>query len=105
MLRLLMENFNNPVCKTYREKALVILRPAKEVKTDKLPIWKRDKIWNRGEKDGSVVGIADVATSGEDDVWKTITATVKSIKGIHDLYIVFKGEKDLFNFDWWQFKE
>ncbi|MDP4271717.1 MAG: carbohydrate-binding protein, partial [Bacteroidota bacterium] len=46
-----------------------------------------------------------VATSGEGDVWKTITAKVKSIKGVHDLYFVFKGEKDLFNFDWWKFKE
>lgn len=57
------------------------------------------------KKDGPVVGIADVATSGEGDVWKTITAKVKSIKGVHDLYFIFKGEKDLFNFDWWQFKE
>jgi len=28
-----MESFNNPVCKMYRGQALVILRPAKEVKT------------------------------------------------------------------------
>lgn len=123
------------------------------VNTDKLPIWERDNIWNRGKKlgdimfvtsihngdyvevqgvnfskgcssvdlrvaslyggkveirtdkkDGPVLGVVDVATSGEGDIWKTITAKVKSIKGVHDLYFVFKGEKDLFNFDWWQLK-
>lgn len=124
------------------------------VKTDKVPIWERDNIWNRGnkigetifvtsihngdyimvqgadfskgcssidlritslscgkieiridKKDGPVVGIANVATSGEGDVWKTIKATVKNFKGPHDLYFVFKGKNDLFNFDWWKFTE
>jgi len=27
---------------------------------------------------------------------------LKTVKGIHDLYFVFKGEKDLFYFDWWK---
>jgi arabinoxylan arabinofuranohydrolase len=124
------------------------------VKTEKLPVWERDDIWNRGKKlgermfvtsihngdcvmvqgadfskgcssidlnvaslyggiieihtdkkDGPVLGVVDVVTSGEGDIWKTITAKVKSIKGVHDIYFVFKGEKDLFNFDWWKFKE
>jgi len=25
------------------------------------------------------------------------------VSGVHDLYFIFKGEKDLFDFDWWQF--
>lgn len=26
------------------------------------------------------------------------------LKGVvHDVYFVFKGDKDLFNFDWWKF--
>jgi hypothetical protein len=31
---------------------------------------------------------------------------VKTIRGTHDVYFVFKGLKgsQLFNFDWWQFK-
>jgi arabinoxylan arabinofuranohydrolase len=28
---------------------------------------------------------------------------VNDIKGIHDLFFVFRGEKDIFNFDWWKF--
>jgi len=53
--------------------------------------------------DGPILGTINVITSGEGDNWKTITTPVKNIKSIHDLYFVFKGEKDLFNFDWWKF--
>lgn len=54
---------------------------------------------------GPVIGIVNVTTSGEGDVFKTITTPVKKIRGVHDLYFVFRGEKDLFNFDWWQFHQ
>lgn len=53
--------------------------------------------------DGPVIGIVNVNTSGEGDVWKVFSTSVKHINGIHDLYFVFKGEKELFNFDWWTF--
>jgi arabinoxylan arabinofuranohydrolase len=53
--------------------------------------------------DGPVLGTINVNTSGEGDLWKTITSPVKNIKGIHDLFFVFKGENELFNFDWWKF--
>lgn len=53
--------------------------------------------------DGSILGTINVNTSGEGDVWRTINTQVKNIKGIHDLYFVFRGEKDLFYFDWWTF--
>ena len=53
--------------------------------------------------DGPILATAIVNTSGEGDIWKTVTAPVRDTKGIHDLYFVFRGEKDLFNFDWWQF--
>lgn len=53
--------------------------------------------------DGPILGVINVATSGEGDRWKTISTPVKNIKGVHDLFFVFKGEKDLFNFDWWKF--
>jgi len=52
--------------------------------------------------DGPVLATIHVTTSGEGDNWKTLTAPANNIKGVHDLYFVFKGEKDLFNFDWWK---
>ncbi len=55
--------------------------------------------------DGPLLGTVEVKTAAEGDIWKTISAPVKNIKGVHDLFFVFKGEKDLFNFDWWQFKQ
>lgn len=55
--------------------------------------------------DGPLLAIVNVNTSGEGDIWKTISTPVNKIEGVHDLYFVFKGEKDLFNFDWWKFKE
>jgi len=53
--------------------------------------------------DGPIMGTINVTTSGEGDSWKTITTPVKNIKGVHDLFFVFRGEKDLVNFDWWKF--
>ncbi len=62
-----------------------------EIRTDKI--------------DGPLMGTINVNTSGEGDLWKTVTTQVKNIKGVHDLFFVFRGEKDLFNFDWWKFNE
>ena len=53
--------------------------------------------------DGPVLGTIDVTTSAEGDLWKTITTPVKNIKGVHDLFFVFRGTNELFNFDWWKF--
>jgi arabinoxylan arabinofuranohydrolase len=55
--------------------------------------------------DGQILGTVNITTSGEGDVWKTISAPINNIKGVHDLFFVFRGEKDLFNFDWWKFKK
>jgi hypothetical protein len=55
--------------------------------------------------DGPILGTINVKTSAEGDLWKTVSAPVNSIKGVHDLFFVFRGEKDLFNFDWWMFKK
>ena len=52
--------------------------------------------------DGPVLGVVKINTSGESDTWKTITTPVKNINGVHDVFFVFKGNKDLFNFDWWK---
>jgi hypothetical protein len=53
---------------------------------------------------GPIMGIVNINISGEGDVWKTISAPVKNIHGVHDLYFVFRGEKELFYFDWWKFQ-
>ncbi len=53
--------------------------------------------------DGPKLAIINIKTSGEGDNWKTITSPVKKIKGVHDLYFIFRGEKELFYFDWWKF--
>ncbi|MEO5944490.1 MAG: glycoside hydrolase family 43 protein [Ferruginibacter sp.] len=54
---------------------------------------------------GRLLGVVNVNTSAEGEIWKTITTPVKKISGVHDLFFVFKGDKDLFNFDWWQFNK
>ncbi len=56
-----------------------------------------------GKVDGPVIATVDIDTSRELGIWKTFTAPVKKVSGVHDLYFVFKGDKDLFNFDWWKF--
>jgi hypothetical protein len=53
--------------------------------------------------DGPLLGTVNVNTSGEGEVWKTVSTPVNNIKGVHDLFFVFRGEKDLLNFDWWKF--
>jgi arabinoxylan arabinofuranohydrolase len=55
--------------------------------------------------DGPLLATIHVKNSAEGDVWKTIITPVKTMKGVHDLYFVFKGQKDLFNFDWWRFSK
>lgn len=52
--------------------------------------------------DGPLSGTIIVPAAAAGDLWKTISTPIKNIKGIHDLFFVFKGEKDLFNFDWWR---
>jgi hypothetical protein len=54
--------------------------------------------------DGSVLGICKVKNTGGFNKWATQSIRIKKIKGVHDLYFVFKCNNDhLFNFNWWQF--
>jgi len=56
-------------------------------------------------KDGSLLGTLDVINTGNAQNWKVLSCKVGKINGVHDIYLVFKGnEGDLFNFDWWKFK-
>lgn len=57
------------------------------------------------KKNGPLIGTLKLNRSGEGDVWRTVTTKVKRTTGVHDLYFVFKGEKELLNFDWWYLKK
>jgi hypothetical protein len=54
--------------------------------------------------DGPIIATVDINTTRQEGIFSTFSAPVNKIKGVHDVYFVFKGEKDLFYFDWWQFK-
>jgi hypothetical protein len=55
--------------------------------------------------DGKLIGTLPVAFTGGDDKWDTNTTNITDASGIHDLFLVFKGEEEgsLFNIDCWQF--
>lgn len=54
--------------------------------------------------DGPIIATIDADFTREAGIWKTLSAPVNKVSGVHDLYFVFRGEKDLFDFDWWQLK-
>jgi hypothetical protein len=55
--------------------------------------------------DGELLGTLAVPGTGGKQNWKTLSTKIKEAKGVHDVYLVFKGDdKGLFSFDWWQFK-
>jgi len=56
-----------------------------------------------GSIDGPILTTVEIPGSLEAGIWKVISAPVESVSGIHDLYFVFRGEKELFSFDWWRF--
>jgi hypothetical protein len=54
--------------------------------------------------DGVLIGTCQVSKGTGSDTWQTLSAKVTQVKGLHDVYLVFKGEGEkLFNFDWWRF--
>ena len=53
--------------------------------------------------DGVLLGTCKVSKS-DNEAWRTLSAKVNPVKGLHDVYLVFKGVNEkLFNFDWWRF--
>jgi len=57
------------------------------------------------DKDGQVIGVCDVGNTGDLNTWKEFECKVKKTKGVHNLFLVFKGNgESLFNLDWWKFK-
>lgn len=58
--------------------------------------------------DGALAGTLPVSYTGGRDVWQEKTAAVSGAAGVHDLYLVFRGEErveDLFDIDFWRFEE
>ncbi|MDR0982753.1 MAG: glycoside hydrolase family 43 protein [Culturomica sp.] len=56
--------------------------------------------------DGQIVGNVGISPTGSLDVYELMSSKVKDAKGVHDLYLCFKGEKGkkLFDLDYWEFK-
>ena len=56
---------------------------------------------------GQCIGKVDICNTK--DEYKTFSTQVKKVKGVHDLYFVFKGgdvqKQNLFFLDWWKFGE
>jgi arabinoxylan arabinofuranohydrolase len=56
-------------------------------------------------KNGNLLATLEVKSTGGNLVWKTLSCKVNKMKGVHDVYFVFKGgDGNLFNFDWWKLK-
>ncbi len=54
--------------------------------------------------DGTLLGICEVKNTGGPQNWEVQSCRVNQMKGIQDVYFVFKGDDgDLFNFDRWRF--
>lgn len=58
-------------------------------------------------KDGTLIGTLPVSYTGGWDTYKEITTNVTNAKGVHDVYMVFRGEQkdEIFNFDYWKFTQ
>lgn len=57
--------------------------------------------------DGPLIGTLPVTSGDIPSVWTTLSTEVAGAQGVHDLYIVFKGQPDtkLFDLDYWQFSK
>ena len=54
---------------------------------------------------GKQIGILPVSNTGSSSAWKLFSTKISRVKGVHDLFLVFRGDKDnLFNMDYWMFK-
>jgi hypothetical protein len=57
-------------------------------------------------QEGALLGTCLLKSSDDPQKWTAQSCKVVKVKGVHDIYFVFKGGKgDLYNFDWWQFKQ
>ncbi|MGN6366915.1 MAG: glycoside hydrolase family 43 protein [Phycisphaerae bacterium] len=56
------------------------------------------------EPGGTLIGTLQVKGTGGVDKWERQSCSVRNVKGVHDLFFVFKGG-DGMNFDWWKFRK
>ena len=56
-----------------------------------------------GSTDGTKIGEVSVSPTGGWQDWKTLTADISTVTGVHDVYLVFRGgESFLYNINWWK---
>lgn len=54
--------------------------------------------------DGELAGTLSVSNTGGWDQWRILKTKVDKIKGIHDVYLIFRGDEgELFRMDYWSF--
>jgi arabinoxylan arabinofuranohydrolase len=59
-----------------------------------------------GGVDGKLLGTCKIYNTGNLQNWSVHDSKVRRIRGVHDVYLVFKGrDGHLFNFDWWMFEK
>ena len=55
-------------------------------------------------RDGDMIGVCSVAPTGGWQDWQEVSCQVSGARGVHDLYLVFRGRSgEMFGVDWWQF--
>lgn len=55
---------------------------------------------------GTLLGTCIVKSTGGVTIWTVQSCKVNKMKGVHDIYFVFKGgDGNLFNFDWWKLNQ
>ena len=57
--------------------------------------------------DGELLCTVKVPRTGGNDRWELVSTDVPKVKGVHDLYFVFRGKAktDVMFFDYWRFAE
>jgi len=57
--------------------------------------------------DGELLCTVKVPRTGGNDRWALVSTDVPKVKGVHDLYFVFRGKAktDVMFFDYWRFAE
>ncbi len=56
-------------------------------------------------EDGKLIGTCRVPRTGGEQKWENTSCEIKGASGVHDLYLKFVGDGDLFNVNWWMFKK
>jgi arabinoxylan arabinofuranohydrolase len=58
-----------------------------------------------GSQTGTLVGTLGITGTGGATSWRSFTTNVTNAKGVHDLFLVFKGSgSEMFNLDHWKFE-